>query len=413
MQDFGYWQGRTNANNTTEFSCTRSSGFRLDGWSFPQGIALTLGYADLAGAIGSDGAGQSSSVNAAIVHPTGAVVTTVGNGLHTLSLAAAGGITTIADETGRSITLDYTGQLTDPLGLVTQTHFGAVQATSPVTRPVPYAQLVQVATPYPSAGPNPGTLDLQYDYDPLGQVSAVHDAVNLQIGYHTVPGGRDPYSFFIADNARGERDDPTGAPYTVVYDTYKHPARYLDEIGRETDATFDSRGRVTSYTYPEHDQEVMGYDDRNNQTSYIRKAKPGSGLSDLTVTAVYDPTWNKPTSITNARGVTTNFTYYASGAGASLMHTAVRPADGNGHGTATYTMTYTPIGKLDTATDPDGVVTDNTYDGTGNLTATALDPAHINSITSYTYDSVGNVVSTTDPRGFTTTSTYDLDRKKT
>jgi RHS repeat-associated protein len=158
----------------------------------------------------------------------------------------------------------------------------------------------------------------------------------------------------------------------------------------------------------------MTYDDHNNQTGFVRKAKPGSGLSDLTVSAVYDPTWNKPTSITNARGVTTNFTYYASGTtGASEMHTAVRPADGNGHGTATYNFTYTSIGELDTSTDPDGVVTDNTYDGASNLTATAIDPAHINSVTSFTYDSVGNVLSTTDPRGFATTSIYDLDRRKT
>ena len=272
---------------------------------------------------------------------------------------------------------------------------------------MPYQPLVQVHTPFNLAlAPDPHTRDLQYDYDALGQVAVVHDAVALQTG------ARNPYAFYIAGGTRGERDDPLGAAYTVVYDTYKHPSRYIDELGRETDASFDSRGRVTSYTYPELDREFFAYDDHDNTVGYTRQAKPGSPLTNLNVSAVYDPTWNKPLSITNARGVTTNFTYYASGNGASLMATAVRPADGFDNGPATYSFSYNAAGQVLTAADPDGVVTANSYDGSDNLTSTTLDPANISIVTQFGYDSTGNVTSTIDPRGYTTTSIFDLDRRK-
>jgi len=110
--------------------------------------------------------------------------------------------------------------------------------------------------------------------------------------------------------------------------------------------------------------------------------------------------------------VTTTFTYYASGAGASLMATAIRPADGYGNGPATYSFSYTSIGKPLTATDPDSITTTNGYDSAGNLTSTTLDPSHLDIVTQFGYDATGNVTSTTDPRNFVTTSIYDLDRRK-
>ena len=77
------------------------------------------------------------------------------------------------------------------------------------------------------------------DYDALGRVKQVEDAEMLQVG------DRGPYTFYIADGTRGERDDPLGDAWSVTYDTYGHPARYIDERGYETDAITDGRGRVT------------------------------------------------------------------------------------------------------------------------------------------------------------------------
>ncbi len=94
------------------------------------------------------------------------------------------------------------------------------------------------------------------------------------------------------------------------------------------------------------------------------------------------------------------------------MASAVRPADGFGNGAATYGFTYSAAGLPLTATDPDGVATANSYDGAGNLTAAALDPAHLNLVTQFAYDDAGDVTAATDPRGNVTTSLYDLDRRK-
>ena len=127
---------------------------------------------------------------------------------------------------------------TDATGAVTSFAYVGPLAASSTQRTVPYQQIGRIFTADNAALPN-----LQYDYDALGRVKFVHDAVNLQVGDHTVGGGRDPWAFLIADGTRGERDDPLGNGYTVVYDVYGNPARTIDEIGRETDALFDSRKR--------------------------------------------------------------------------------------------------------------------------------------------------------------------------
>ena len=65
--------------------------------------------------------------------------------------------------------------------------------------------------------------------------------------------------------------------YVVDYDEDKKAVRFVDEIGRAVTAAYDGRGRTTAYTYPEGDQEVMAYDDRNNQTLMRKVGKPGTG----------------------------------------------------------------------------------------------------------------------------------------
>src|SRR5262249_12283524 len=137
---------------------------------------------------------------------------------------------------------------------------------------------------------------------------------------------------------------------------------------------------------------------------------PGAGSAHvLTASATYDQGWNKPTLITNARGKQTILAYYASGTGMSLLHTATRPTIAEG--TPVYSFDYTSIGKVNTATVPvatgTGIVTQYSYDGTGNLISTILDPgtgSHKHLTTSFGYDAQGDVISTSDPRLINTTS---------
>jgi RHS repeat-associated protein len=262
-------------------------------------------------------------------------------------------------------------------------------------------------------------LNTEYDYDSLGRIAQIKDAEALQNA------DRPPWQFLIADGTRGERDDPLGDAWVVDYDTYGHPMKYTDELGNVTSAQFDGRGQVVSHTFPELDQELLQYDDHGNETSITKVPKPsscgGSCPPNITINATWDQTWNKLLTLTDANGKTTNFQYYASGYGKSLMQWAKRPAVGGAR--PTYNFTYDAAGKLLTSTDPvtssTSITTQNTYDASENLTSTAVDPGAKNLKTTFAYDADANVWWTSDPNqnstaqnGGTTVFTYDNDRRK-
>ncbi|MEQ1863419.1 MAG: hypothetical protein ABL996_02075 [Micropepsaceae bacterium] len=112
---------------------------------------------------------------------------------------------------------------------------------------------------------------------------------------------------------RGERVDPAGGSYAVVYDSKGRPARYTDEIGRLTQAFYDGRGRIKRYIYPELDEELIDYDDRNNPVKLTKKVKPSSCtptcLPDQVVEAAYHTVWNKPLWVKDQLGRQSDFTY--------------------------------------------------------------------------------------------------------
>jgi YD repeat-containing protein len=70
---------------------------------------------------------------------------------------------------------------------------------------------------------------------------------------------------------------------------------------------------LQSFTNPEGDQTFLTYDGNRNTTSVTRHAKPGSGLADITTSSIYDTghraSSNKPTSVTDAKGNTTSYSY--------------------------------------------------------------------------------------------------------
>jgi YD repeat-containing protein len=213
-----------------------------------------------------------------------------------------------------------------------------------------------------------------------------------------------------------QRVDPAGGQYTILYDTYRRPLQIFDELARTTTVSHDGRGRAASYTYPEGDQEVFAYDDHNNAITFTKNPTTGSSLAPIAISAQWNQTWNKPAYIIDAMNNRTDFAYYASGTGASLMQTATRPTPDGIQARPVYSFTYTAFGKPLQLTDPASppLVTLNAYNTTnGTLTSTAVDPTGINSVTSFGYDTIGNVTSVTDPRGYVTENQYDLDRRKT
>ena len=406
VENFGFWVSHYSNGLTGE--CPRLSGFRLNSWVYPQGVTVNVTYAATTDYDNHmlnvpDGPFPSSSV------PTG-VTNTLGRSL--TFPGSSSGITGVSDGV-RSVSFG-SASMTDPTGATTSFSYTSPQATSATTRPVPYQQLATITT-----ADNPSHANIEYDYDPLGQVATIEDAYAI---LH--PTSRGPYVFLIGDGTRGERDDPLGGAYSVAYDTYGHASRYVDEINRLTTAKFDSRSLASQYTYPEGDQELFGYDNQKNMVSYIKTPTTSSCTptcpTPLSASAVYDTTWNKPLTVINFRGLTTTLAYYNAGNGTSLLHTATRPSDV--HGVApVYSFTYDAVGKPLTSVVPFAsgvnIVTTNTYFPTSeDLQTSTLDAGttpHVNATTTYGYDSYGNTTSTTDPRGDVTISFYDLNRQKT
>jgi RHS repeat-associated protein len=415
-QHFGPWVLRQKADSPPGIGkCYRNSGFRLNTWSFPQGVTVTVNYpstTNLDDYIDNISPGPYFDSSAAI-----GVSNNVGRSL-SFTLDPMHGFLTAVHDGARSLPFSFTS-MADPAGATSTFAFLLPQPTRVVTtvdgpprRPVPYQQLTDIFT-----ADNPTHANVHYDYDALGQVADVLDA------YAVLHSSRSPYYFYIGDGTRGERDDPLGGAYAATYDTYGHPARYTDEIGRITTVKTDSRSRPSQYVYPEGDQELFGYDDHNNMASYFKVGTTASctpTCPTLSASATYDSTWNKPLTVTNFRGQMTTLTYYNSGNGTSLLDMATRPVDNYGVAPV-YSFTYDAKGKPFTAVVPftasANITTTNTYDSsTEDLLTSTLDAGgtgHVAAQTQYGYDAYGNVTSTIDPMLNTLVSQYDLDRRKT
>ena len=197
-QTFSYWSNKYSLEG--DYECGFAQGFRLSKWTFPQGPEIDLTYGNKYDyqkfGSGTDGFEQLVSVRNSVGREidfaaNGYIVTGFSNALAGLDARSV----SLGDYTGYG-TDGLAGSVTDPLQAKTSYAFLPAQVRSDTQRPVPHAQLFQIYTPDKPAKPN-----LQYNYDSEGRVKEVVDAENLQVG------DRAPWSFFLADGTRGERDD--------------------------------------------------------------------------------------------------------------------------------------------------------------------------------------------------------------
>src|SRR5712691_4197331 len=151
---------------------------------------------------------------------------------------------------------------------------------------------------------------------------------------------------------------------------------------------------------------------RKFAAAFTATPKPGSPLSPLITTYGYDPTYNKPTRITDPRGLVTTASYEP--ATGNLLST-VADAGSAPHLNATTRFSYTGPGLVLTATDPTGAVSLYGYDRYGNRTSTIRDygTGRLNRLTTMSYSALGDVASVTDPNGRVTMNTYDAARRLT
>ncbi|MEQ1707983.1 MAG: RHS repeat-associated core domain-containing protein [Terricaulis sp.] len=122
-------------------------------------------------------------------------------------------------------------------------------------------------------------------------------------------------------------DNPDDTRTTTVTDPLSHQRVVVsnlatnlvqsdrDALNRTTSFQYDSSSRITRVTHPEGNNAQFVYDGRGNLTSTTHAAKAGSGLANIVTSASYPTTCtnqrtcNQPTSVSDARGNVTDFTY--------------------------------------------------------------------------------------------------------
>jgi RHS repeat-associated protein len=211
---------------------------------------------------------------------------------------------------------------------------------------------------------------------------------------------------------------------TSQYDYHNEITSITDGLGRANQISTDPRSRPIRQVLPEGNESDIAYDDWGNVVSKTVKAKPGSGLADLSETASIDATncsanqilcW-RPAWSRDAMGRQTDYAY--NGAGQLIEQTD--PADQNGVRRKTY-VTYDAssgisrrtvvrlCGDTTTCGTAQEIRTEYTYWGSTLLpaTETKVDGATgVRLTTTYSYDNAGRPLVVDGPLPGTDDASY-------
>ena len=215
---------------------------------------------------------------------------------------------------------------------------------------------------------------------------------------------------------------------TVVSDlSIGRPTSVQNPLNQTTSFTYDGSGRSKRVTAPEGNYRELTYDARGNVTQTVAVPKSGSGLANITQSATYPAsctnvlTCNKPTSTTDARGKTTNYTYDATHGGVLSVTAPAAPDGTRPEVRYSYAqqsgVVWMPVRTSSCRTGAscagtaDESVTTITY-GVGHIlpvsiTNKAGDDSLI-ATTTVTYDATGNVASVDGPLSGTADTVYNF-----
>lgn len=397
VQTFSYWgSGISITPDPDLLDIWR--GWRLNTWTFPQGVKLTLDYG-----------------SATTKYPT-KVSSNLG---YELTIPAPS--TWVYDATVvPSAPCGYEVEVEDRLEGVTRLELRAPQLRTAYQRPDPYCRVQKIFTPNDAS-----VASIEYGFDSLGRVKEARDGVAIR-----TPDLRGSHKFYIAEGYRAERVDPEGGRYAVEWLQDGLLSIHTDELGRPVTTVLDGRGRTLSRTYPEGDREEFTYDPRDNITSLTRYPKPGSGLSALVTTATFGEgavvfcsnpvTCNKPVAVDGplaGTGDTVNYTWNTT---TGQLTKVEKPSDGTTRPETTFSYTTYSAGtetlslltglteKIDASTTVSTVLA---YDTANRflLKSVTVDPGtpptNLNLRTCYQYDTTGNLVGVSDPRTTTCPAT--------
>ena len=293
---------------------------------------------------------------------------------------------------------------------------------------------------------------MQVTYDSSSRVTSVANGV-----------GTWQYSYSLSGSTLTTTvTDPNGNARTVTSNTSLSVITSdKDALGRFTNYSYDSYGRLTQVTYPHGDGYTYQYDNGasngpGNVTQITHVPATNSGLNNIVVqTASYNcssqslcshPVWTK-----DANGAETDYTYDTTDTTpgtnlpVALLTSVTRPAGANGvrpqtrytyapqfanianasggasQGTGIYLLTGVSTCNTQSASQcvntADETRTTISYNPNANLAPSSVTVAagdgSISSTQSFTYDALGNLASSTSPLGAVTTYAYDADRELT
>ncbi len=340
----------------------------------------------------------------------------------------AGLLLQVADSLGRELSFTYDSvarihSVTDPLAQVYQYAYDLNGNLATVTFPdgtqrgyVYNEQQLTQNTSLPGAltgiVDENGTRFATFSYDSTGRATATVHA-----------GGVDQYqfSYFTSPSVSTVVIDPLGTQRTFAYSSINRAFKNTSMSqpcatcgGATASATsYDANGNPLAITDFRGNRTTFAYDlTRNLET--LRTEAQGTSVSRIIQTQ-WNSTWRLPAQITEpAPGGTkaTTFTYDAS---ANLTQRSVTAPKNDGTGanvTRTWNWTYATLGRVVTATDPDGNTTtwayyadnDPNLGKRGNVRTITNALGHVIQMTSY--DANGRLLSMTDPNGLVTTLSY-------
>lgn len=309
-------------------------------------------------------------------------------------------ISSVSDGTGRSVSYAITGgnltQFTDAFQQNTRYSYDTSGTYDTA------GHLTQIF--YPS---NPTNAFLTNYYDVLGHVWKQQDA-------------NQNTSQVFASGARMEIDDAAGNRHVYINDPLGNVLEEIQDYGNAShlNATtvnvYNAQSLLVSRTLPEGNSTTYTYDSLFNPTTITQYPKPGSGLSPVQQTITYTepvsglPNFEAPYQVTDANGNVTTYKYDSSGNVIEIDQPTV-PKPGAPTAQPTSLYTYTSIGLVQTATDPEGRVTRYDY-FSGNadqVQKMTVDYGRLNYVTQYTYDNSGNICTVTDPNNNVTVTVHD------
>lgn len=179
-----------------------------------------------------------------------------------------------------------------------------------------------------------------------------------------------------------------------------------DELGNTSNYTYDYLTRILTAQKPEGNSQQIVYDDRSNVTQSTTHAKPGSGLADVTVAAVYPASiypsictykvsCNKPSAVVGANGGQTDFTYdNVHGGTLSEMGPAPTPGAARPLRLTSWTQRYAWVksagGSLVQAPSPVWIkATETQCQGAAGSNSPVCDGAAQQTVTTYEYGAAG------------------------